>query len=180
MNMKSNLIKAVFFVLLVGLVYVSHILMIKPANADLGRQKVKVAESIDKLRQLKSAPAAIEDLRKQLAELEDGIKLLESRLPDESEIYTVLENVTVIALQQGLTPKTIRTLRPKNNNGYIEQPIKMELHGDFKSYYSFLLSLEKLDRITKIREMMIKKDTNEDGLMKASFVISIFFQNASA
>lgn len=177
--MKSNLIKAVFFVLLIGLVYFSHIFMIKPANSDLGRQKVKVAESIDKLRQLKSAPAAIEDLRKQLAELEDGIKLLESRLPDESEIYTVLENVTVIALQQGLVPKTIRTLKPKNNNGYIEQPLKLELHGDFESYYSFLLALEKLDRITNIPELIIKKNSELDGYMEAVFVVNIFFQDSS-
>lgn len=171
--------KVIFFVLLIGLVYISHIFMIKPANADLVRQKAKVAESLVRLRQLESAPAAIEDLRKQLTELEDGIKLLESRLPDESEIHTVLENVTVIALQQGLVPKTIRTLRPKNNNGYIEQPLKMELHGDFESYYSFLLALEKLDRITNIPELIIKKDSKLDGHMEAVFVVNIFFQDSS-
>jgi len=177
--MKSNLIKVVFFVMLIGLVYISHTYMIKPANADLAVQKAKVAESTGKLRQLESAPAAIEDLRKQLEELEDGIKLLESRLPDESEIYTVLENVTVIALRQGLTPKTIRTLKPKNNNGYIEQPLKLELHGDFEAYYSFLLALEKLDRITNIPELIIKKDPKLDGYMEAVFVVNIFFQDSN-
>lgn len=177
--MKSNLTKVIFFVLLIGLVYVSHIFMIKPANADLGCQKAKVAESMGKLRRLESAPAAIEDMRKQLGELEDGIKLLESRLPDESEISTVLENVTVIALQQGLIPKTIRTLRPKNNNGYIEQPLKLELHGDFESYYSFLLALEKLDRITNIPELIIKKASKLDGYMEVVFVVNIFFQDSS-
>lgn len=176
--MKSNQIRVIFFVLLIGLVYVSHVFMIKPANADLSRQRAQVAESMAKLRQLESAPAAIEDLRKQLAELEDGIKLLESKLPDESEIHTVLENVTVIALQEGLVPKTIRTLKPKNNNGYIEQPLKMELHGDFESYYSFLLALEKLDRITNIPELIIKKNSKLDGQMEAIFVVNIFFQDS--
>lgn len=177
--MKSNLTKVVFFVLLIGIVYASHTYMIQPANADLGRQKAKVAENMGKLRQLESAPAAIEDLRKQLGELEDGIKLLESRLPDESEIYSVLENVTVIALQLGLVPKTIRTLKPKNSNGYIEQPLKLELHGDFESYYSFLLALEKLDRITNIPELIIKKDSELDGYMEAVFIVNIFFQDSS-
>ena len=52
----------------------------------------------------------------------------------------------------------VRTLKTKQNNGYIELPLKMELQGNFKSYYSFLLELEQLDRITKIRELTLKKD----------------------
>lgn len=176
--MKSNLMKVVFFVLLIGLVYISHKFMIRPANAALDMQKAKVAESMVKLSQLESAPAAIEDLRKQLSELEEGVKLVESKLPDESDIHSALEKITVIALHQGLVPKTIRTLKSKNNNGYIEQPLKMELHGDFESYYSFLLALEKLDRITNIPELVIKKDPKLDGHMEAVFVVNIFFQDS--
>ena len=178
--MNNNIRKAVFFILLIGLVYISYVLMIRPANTNLSRQKEKVSQNMTKLRQLETAPAAIEDLRKQLTELEDGISLLESRLPPKSEIHTVLKNVTEIALQEGLTPKTVRTLKPKYNNGYIEQPLKLELEGDFKSYYSFLLALEKLDRITNIPELVIEKDSNFDGSMQATFVVNIFFQNSGA
>jgi type IV pilus assembly protein PilO len=154
--------------------------MIRPANTSLTMQKEKVSQNMTKLRQLETAPDAIDDLQKQLAELEDGIMLLESKLPPKSEIHSVLKNITVIALQEGLTPKTIRTLKPKYNNGYIEQPLKLELAGNFKSYYSFLLALEKLDRITNIPELTIKKDLGFDGHMQATFVVNIFFQNSGA
>ena len=73
----------------------------------------------------------------------------------KSEIHTVLENVTLIAQKNGLTPKTISALKPSNRNGYIEQPLKMELHGDFNSYYAFMLELEGLDRIHQIRELTL-------------------------
>ena len=178
--MNSNVRKIVFFVMTMGMTYASYAYMIKPANRDLARQKEQLVQKTNKLRELEKAPKVQEEIAAQLTRLQSSINILESKLPPKKEIHSVLEDVTVIAQQNGLTPKSIRTLAQKSSNGYIEQPIKMELHGDFKSYYSFLLSLEKLDRITKIREMMIKKDTNEDGLMKASFVISIFFQNASA
>lgn len=178
--MSGNIRKAIFFILIIGLVYISYVFMIKPANESLILQKEKVTEDSNRLRQLETAPAAIEDLQKQLTQLEDGIKLLESKLPHKNEVHTVLENVTVIALREGLTPKTIRTLEPQYNNGYIEQPLKMELGGNFNSYYSFLLALEKLDRITNIPELVIKKDNKYNGNMQATFVVNIFFQNSGA
>jgi Tfp pilus assembly protein PilO len=89
----------------------------------------------------------------------------------------VLEQVTVIAQKQGLKPKTIRTLKRKDNSGYIEQPLKMELEGNFSSFYSFLLELEKLPRIMKIRELELDKHTQQDGQITADFIVSIFFQN---
>ncbi len=64
------------------------------------------------------------------------------------------------------------------SNGYIELPLKMELSGNFKSYYSFLLELEQLDRITKVRELNIQKSKDGQGQVEASFVVSIFFQGA--
>jgi len=176
--MNSNLRKTIFFVVIMGMTYSSYVYMIKPANRELALQQEKLSQKAKKLRELETAPTVLEDINGQLERLEESITILESKLPPEKEIHTVLEDVTVIAQTNGLTPKTIRTLKQKYNNGYIEQPIKMQLRGDFKSYYSFLLSLEKLDRITKIREMTIKRDAKEEGTMQADFTISIFFQHA--
>ena len=112
--------------------------------------------------------------------MEDAIAVFESKLPPSSEIHTVLENVTLIAQRHGLTPKTIRTMKTAENRGYIEQPLKMELHGDFNSYYAFLLELEKLDRITKVRELKLKKKSQTEGQTESEFVMSIFFQKTPA
>ena len=83
----------------------------------------------------------------------------------------------MIAQKEGLKPKTIRTLARKDNSGYIEQPLKMELEGNFKSFYSFLLETEKLPRIMKIRELEIGKQLKDEGRISAKFIVSIFFQN---
>ena len=178
--MNGNIRKLIFFVIIMGMTYSSYVYMIKPANRELALQEEKLEQKFKKLRELEKAPTVLEDVNAQLARLESSIDILESKLPPTKDIHTVLQDVTVIAQSNGLVPKTIRTLKQKYNNGYIEQPIKMELKGNFESYYSFLLSLEKLDRITKIREMSIKRDAKEEGVMKANFTISIFFQNASA
>ena len=52
----------------------------------------------------------------------------------------------------------------------------MELNGNFNAYYAFLLELEKLDRITKIRELKLVKQSEHEGQTDARFVVSVFFQ----
>jgi len=175
--MASNLRKVVFFVLLLGVAYVAYRFMIKPANKHLAQQKARVQSKLAKLNEIERAATAADSLSKQLEELQEAVQFFESKLPPKSEIHKVLEQVTVIAQKQGLKPKTIRTLNKKNNSGYIEQPLKMELEGNFNSFYSFLLELEKLPRIMKIRELALKKLTDEEGQIATDFVVSIFFQN---
>ena len=176
--MNSGTRHIIFFVLIVAMVYVSYAYMIKPANEHLTKQRVQMEASHDKLEELKHATAASEDLNKSLEQMEKAIKEFESKLPPSSEIHTVLENVTLIAQRHGLTTKTIRTLKTSSNQGYIEQPLEMELDGNFNAYYAFLLELERMDRITKIRQLELRKSDKQEGQTQAKFIMSIFFQNS--
>jgi len=177
--MTSGSRKLIFFVLLIALTYVSYAYMIKPANQHLAEDKANLDQKKAKLVELGNAASLASDLNMQLDKVEEAIKIFESKLPPTSEISSVLENVTKISLNHGLTPKTIKALTTQNNHGYVEQPLKMELDGNFNSYYSFLLELEKLDRITKIRELTLKKLSKHEGQTQATFVVSIFFQNTN-
>jgi type IV pilus assembly protein PilO len=176
--MKSGIRKIIFFVLLLGLAGVAYQYMIKPANHSLAQKRAKVEKDLARLAEFEKATSAANDLTRQLEQLQDAIEFLESKLPPKSQIHKVLEQVTVIAQENGLHPKTIRTLKKKNSSGYIEQPLKMELVGDFNAFYSFLLELEKLPRIMKIRELELAKQKDSEGKISADFIVSIFFQNS--
>jgi len=175
--MTGGLKKIMFFILTIALAYVAFAYMIRPANLDLINQKEKVQQKAAKLDELEKATLTADDLNKQLERVEQAIKAFENKLPPKSEIHTVLQNVTLIAQKNGLTPKTFRALKRKESNGYVEQPLKIELNGNFNSYYSFLLELERMDRITKIKELSLKKNTRHEGQTSASFIMSIFFQD---
>jgi type IV pilus assembly protein PilO len=151
--------------------------MIKPANARFAEQKARVDQKRMKLSEFEHATSAAEGLTKQLEQLEQAVTFFESRLPSTSEIDKVLRDVTVISEEQGLKPKTIKTLKRKDNSGYVEQPLNMELVGDFNSFYSFLLEIEKLPRIMKIRQLELSKNEKTEGKIDTNFVVSIFFQN---
>jgi len=175
--MTSGLRKVLFFVLLLSLACVAYQLMIKPANRHLSEHKAKVQTKLVKLGEFEEATAAAEGLTKQIEQLQDAVEFFESRLPPTSEIDKVLRDVTVIVQKQGLRSKRVLKLKEKDNSGYVEQPLKMELVGNFNSFYSFLLELEKLPRIMKIRELELKKQTKDEGRITTDFVVSIFFQN---
>jgi type IV pilus assembly protein PilO len=171
--------KIVFFVLLVGVACIAYKFMIKPANKHLAEQKAQLDVKLAKLDEFEDASSAAEGLNKQVEQLAEAVEFFESKLPPTSEIDKVLRDVTVISEKQGLKPKSIRTLKRKDNSGYVEQPIKMELVGNFKSFYSFLLELEKLPRIMKIRQLEVEKAKTLEGQITTDFVVSIFFQNAA-
>jgi type IV pilus assembly protein PilO len=179
--MTSGFRKLVFFILLLGIPVLGYQYMIKPANKHLTEAKARVEAKLSELAEFEKATIAAEDLTKQLEQLQDAVEFFESKVPPTSEIHKVLEQVTVIAQKQGLKPKTIRTLKRKENSGYIEQPLKMELEGNFNSFYSFLLELEKLPRIMKIRELSLdKQKEDEEGQVLADFIVSIFFQHETS
>ncbi|MBM4102795.1 MAG: hypothetical protein FJ263_01925 [Planctomycetes bacterium] len=175
--MNSGIRHFVFFVLMIGLAYASWAYMIRPADAVLAQQRAALEEKQAKLAELDSAGSTAMSLDEQIKQVEQAIRKFESKLPPTSQIHMVLENVTLLAQKHGLTPKTISTLKTSENSGYIEQPLKMELQGDFNSYYAFLLELERMDRITKIRELMLKKKDKFEGQAEATFVMSIFFMD---
>ena len=178
--MTSNLRKLIFFIVVLGVALVAYLFMIKPANEHLAQAKDRLRQNLNKLQEFEEATAAAKDLSAQLEQLQEAIKFFESKLPPTSEIHKVLKNVTVIAQKQGLRPKTIKTLQQKDNSGYVEQPLKMELVGNFNSFYSFLLELEKLPRIMKIHQLKLDKKSQLDGEVVADIVVSIFFQNKNS
>jgi len=175
--MTGQIKKIVFFVFLAGFGYSAYRFMIKPSLADLAEKRVRVEKNLTRLAEFEQAKLTAEDLSRKLDRLEKAIETLESKLPPKSQIHKVLEQVTVIAQKQGLKPKTIRTLNKKVCSGYIEQPLRMELVGNFKSFYSFLLELETLPRIMKIRQLQLNKQRSDEGQIGANFVVSIFFQD---
>ncbi len=178
--MTSGLRKVVFFIVMLGVSYVAYLYMIKPANEHLAEQRVRVQSKLDKLSELEKATTAAKNLSKQLEQLQEAVEFFESKLPTTEEIDKVLQDVTLIGEKHGVQRKTIRRMDKKEgDSGYVEQRLEMELEGNFNSFYSFLLELEKLPRIMKIRELKLQKLLDKEGQVSAIFILSIFFQDKS-
>ena len=175
--MSSGIRKVISLIVVLGVLFVAYQYMIKPANKAIEEQKVAVMEKEKRLLKLEEARAAVKDLNAQIQKLQDAIDYFNNRLPSKDDVYKVLHEVTQIAQQQGLKTELVETLKAVDCNGYVELPLKMKLEGDFVSYYDFLLKLENMDRITRIREMDLKSQPKSDGeSLDNNFTVSVFMK----
>ena len=109
--------------------------------------------------------------------LTESIEISEQKLPAEREVGVILKKVWELAAKHDLQPKSVRPDKAVSAAHYSELPIKMKILGDFDGFYSFLLDLEQLRRITRMPQMSLKKmKTVDEGQMTAEVILSIFFE----
>jgi len=90
----------------------------------------------------------------------------------------ILTEVSQTAEKNGLTVKSVRTLKPVLGDRYSEQPIRMEISGPFKpGFYQFLATVEGMQRITRINQLSLQKDPKAEGQATADFVLTVFFDS---
>lgn len=176
--MKLGARELIFFAMMLGLVVSTVLLFQRWSRQE--QQRVAVIEQKEQaLENLKQATSGIEDLDAKIADLQKAIAFFESKLPQEKEVASVLKEVSNIAESNSLQTRTFRTMKTERTANYSEQPIKMSLSGDFNGFYSFLLQLEKLPRITRLLNMKLEKISDRDGEMQAQLTLSIFFEPES-
>jgi type IV pilus assembly protein PilO len=173
--MKFGMRELLFLCVLLGMIGWTYADFMKKETErkDLEADTVQIRTE---LVQLKTATAGIEDLGRKIDDLQKAIDFFESKLPQEKEMDKILTEVTQMADANALTTRTVKTLKSERTANYSEQPIQMSISGDFNGFYSFLLQLEKLARITRVTQMQLQKIDEHDGQMQAQMTLSIFFE----
>jgi Tfp pilus assembly protein PilO len=98
----------------------------------------------------------------------------------------VLQEIWHLAETNQLLAKSIRTLPSSEQTeiagpaGPHEQPIAVQLEGDFRGFYSFLQALENQPRIMRVSQMTLEKLKDApEGHVKVNFDMTIFFERAN-
>lgn len=173
--MKKHMREVVLFLLLLALPVGSYVWVFKPTNDHIAEQRQAIDAKAEKLSQLRDALSGIEDLDAEVSHLQDAVTFFENKLPADHEIHLVLDEVARIAERHHLETKIFKTMAPKQLTQYSEQPIQLEVESDFDGFYQFLLDVEKMARLTRVKQMHIKRVANEDGMIEAKLTMSIYF-----
>ena len=176
--MRFGFREFVFVVLLLAMPVASYFFVFQPRSARDAEALAEIRKKQQKLDQLEAATKNMLDLGEEIDKLSEAIAVFEQKLPEQREVEVILEEVWKLAAAHSLKPKSVRTDKIAGTAHYAELPIKMEIIGDFDGFYSFLLSLEKLPRITRMPEMKLKKIEGEEGKMTADITLSIFFEES--
>ncbi len=181
--MTIGIKQLVYAGVLLGVPVSSYFLVFKPQNEAIARAKSEIDLKQSMLTKLREATRTTDDLKRANAEIAQSVKGLEARLPSDKEIDAILRDVAQIAAASGLKlPVFKKNDKPQQAGLAMEQPLEMELTGDFDGLYLFLLKLEQLPRITRLTDLKIERPAKdaEDGEVKATCTLSIFYQDAAA
>ena len=188
--MRFGFREAIFLVLLLAMPVAAYFFVFKPRNTQIAEAREEVRKKQDKLKQLESATRSLDDLGREIDKLGSAIELFEHKLPAQREEQIILRQVWETAARHHLIPKSVRTDKSLPTANYSELPIKMNIQGDFDGFYSFLLDVERLPRITRMPQMYLKKAnanaanasnaSTETAQLEAEIVLSIFFDPADS
>ena len=174
--MRFGIRELIFVALMIGLLVSTWVFVFKKASARREQKLTDISQMDKALANLHKATAGIDDLNRKISELQKAIDFFASKLPQAKEMDKVLTEVSQMADANSLQSKTVKSLKTERGMNYSEQSIQMHLAGDFNGFYSFLLQLEKLPRITRVTNMNLQKISDRDGEMQAQMTMSIFFE----
>ena len=181
--MRSGPREIVFIVLLIAIPFGAWRYVIRPRNARSEQIHQAIGAKQDELDVLGCTKAAIGDLKKDITELSEAMAFFQSKLPSENEIEKDLHSLWQLAKSNNLVTKGIRT-RDRKKTGiaslaspHCDQPLAMQLEGNFMDFYAFLQALEDQPRIMRVSDMKITEATNApEGFIQAEFTMSVFLE----
>jgi len=185
--MRFGMREILFLLLLAAIPIASWWFVFRPRNAQIADAKQQIQAKRMKLQSLNRTTARMGRLKTDIDEYNKAIDFFQSKLPPEKEMDKVLGEVWQLAQANNLSTKSIRTVKKRGlimltdpNGPYAEQPISLELEGDFnQGLYSFLLALENKPRITRIHRVQVEKVRNgAEGEVRAEIVMAIFFERS--
>ncbi len=161
----------------------SYFYVFKPRNQEIKQAQIEVENKQAKLDKLREVTEKIDDLGVAIDHGRAAIDLVEAKLPSARDVEVMLEDVWKLAAESRLNVKSVKSEKPVPAAGYMEQPLRVSMEGQFKGFYDFLIAVENLPRITRINEMTldqtVKRGSGPDsgsGTMRADFVLSIYVE----
>lgn len=174
--MKFGVREIIFVALMLGLLGGTYVFVFSKTNAKREALKRDTAAKQKMLADLHAATSGIDDMNAKIDELSHAIDFFEKKLPKEKDVGDMLPQFWDMAKTNSLQSKTVKPDKPEVGPSYCELPIQMSLSGDFNGFYSFLLQLEKLPRITRVTQLNLQKINDHDGEATAQLTLSIFFE----
>ena len=167
---------AVIVVLCAALVAAGYFLDTTKQKAELEKF---VAEE-QQLRQVfsgKQAKAAnLEAYKQQLEEMRTSFGALLRQLPNETEIETLLTDISQTGISSGLEIDFFKPegLRPKEF--YSEYPIKLKVTGRYHEFAEFISGVAALPRIVTIQDISIQPADPKGGVKLSMELTAITYQ----
>ena len=150
---------------------------------DTTKQKAQLDKVIAEEQQLRSVfsgkqakAANLEAYKQQLDEMRTSFGTLLRQLPNETEIETLLTDISQTGITSGLEIDYFKPegLRPKEF--YSEYPIKLKVTGRYHEFAEFISGVAALPRIVTVQDIAISPADQKGGVKLTMELTAITYQ----
>jgi len=150
---------------------------------DTTEQKAELDKAIaeeTQLRQVfagKQAKAAnLEAYKQQLDEMRTSFGTLLRQLPNETEIETLLTDISQTGISSGLEIDYFKPIGLRPKEFYSEYPIQLKVTGRFHEFAEFISGVAALPRIVTVQDIAIKPADSKSGAKLTMELTAITYQ----
>ena len=138
------------------------------------RQELSLKKEFEK-KQLQAN--SLEKLKEQLQDIKDSFGELLKRLPGEAETPGLVIDISETGLASGLQFEVFKPEVHRQNEFYVEVPIKLVMTGNYHAFGKFVSDIAELKRIVTQHNIHIvpMRGKNSVGLLKMTSTAKTYF-----
>ncbi|MAH66016.1 MAG: hypothetical protein CMJ27_06455 [Phycisphaerae bacterium] len=159
--MKLGIREMIFLLVLAAIPVAAWFFVFEPRNQDIEQSRREIAQMESTLVRLDQLTLEVGDVRNAIDEAELRLADFRQNIPDANEVDDMLAEIHRIGERNALGISSIRALNRTETQGYAEIPLSLEIDGSFRGLYRFLIDLERLPRITRVRDLKLQRNLVE-------------------
>lgn len=142
----------------------TYYLKIKDLNTSLDRVVAEEATLRTNFQQKSFQAANLQEYKDQMVKMEESFGALLSRLPSDTEVPGLLEDIDARGSESGLDINSIKLEAEQQSEFYIELPISIDVEGSYHDMGTFVSGVAGMPRIVTLHDFSIDKDAEGGAL----------------
>lgn len=131
------------------------------------REEVRL---LSEYRSKASEAAFLPEMREQLTTLEEQMTRLRTMLPTDAEIPSLLDSISDAAVDNRLTIETIRLRPTLTQTHYVEQPLDIQVRGDYHQLARFSADIASLPRLVTQHDFTLEPADGRGDTLRLSLL----------
>ena len=156
---RAGVIGLVFFVVTAALIW---FMIVKDKHPALKRAEAEEASLRTTFENKQRKAANYDAYKAQLAQIEQSFGTMLRQLPGETEIPSLIVDISQTGLAAGLQEKLFQPQPEVPKDFYAEKPIKIRLSGGYHEIANFVSGVAALPRIVTLHDINISPEGSEE------------------
>jgi type IV pilus assembly protein PilO len=112
-------------------------------------------------------------IQQQVTDIKKMLESIITQLPTDTEVPSLLEDISNSAKSSGLNIDLIRLKEEKQEDYYIVLPIHITVKGNYHQFGNFVSKISNLSRLVALEDFEISKN-NHDGVLTLNIVAKTY------